>query len=115
MKHDFMAFQRQKKELNIKARVILNESARKSETVSFAYAQFHYIPDSNVTPTSTFVYGDNSAIIIWGENDKITPLSDAKAISKQIKNSKLYVIDGARHAPQFTHTKEVVNKIFEET
>ena len=54
-------------------------------------------------------------IIIWGENDKITPLSDAKAISKQIKNSKLYVIDGARHAPQFTHTKEVVNKIFEET
>jgi len=53
-------------------------------------------------------------IIIWGENDNITPLSDAKALSEQIKNSKLYVIDESRHAPQFTHTKEVVKKILEE-
>lgn len=53
-------------------------------------------------------------IIIWGENDNITPLSDAEVLSGKIKNSKLYVIDGAKHAPQFTHTKGVVNKILEE-
>ena len=81
MKHDFMAFQRRKKELNIKARVILNKSARRSETVSFAYTQFHYIPDSNVTPTSTFVYGVKSAIIIWGENP-VAIVINSKAVAK---------------------------------
>lgn len=81
MKHDFMAFQRRKKEQSIKARVILNESARKSETVSFAYTQFRYIPDSYATPTSTFVYGDNSAIIIWGENP-VAIVINSKAVAK---------------------------------
>ncbi|MCL5113689.1 MAG: alpha/beta hydrolase [Patescibacteria group bacterium] len=52
-------------------------------------------------------------IIIWGENDKATPLSDGKILNGKIKNSKLYVIDGAKHAPQFTHTKEVLTKIYE--
>ncbi len=81
MKHDFMVFQRRKKEQSIKARVILNESARKSETISFAYTQFRYIPNSYATPTSTFVYGDNSAIIIWGENP-VAIVINSKAIAK---------------------------------
>lgn len=81
MKHDFMAFQRRKKERNIKARVILSESARKSETVSFAYTQFRYIPDSYATPTSTFVYGDHSTIIIWGEIP-VAIVINSKAVAK---------------------------------
>lgn len=81
MKHDFLAFQRRKKEQSIKARVILNKSARKSETVSFAYTQFRYIPDSYATPTSTFVYGDYSAIIIWGENP-VAIVINSRAVAK---------------------------------
>lgn len=81
MKHDFIAFQRRKKERSIRARVILNESARKSETVSFAYTQFRYIPDLYATPTSTFVYGDHSAIIIWGENP-VAIVINSKAVAK---------------------------------
>ena len=46
-------------------------------------------------------------LIIWGELDKVTPLSDGKIMHKFIKNSKLYIVKGAKHAPHFTHTEEV--------
>ncbi len=53
-------------------------------------------------------------LIIWGEKDKSTPLSDGKLIHKLIKNSKFFVIKGAKHSPQFTHTNEVCQKIVAE-
>ncbi len=46
-------------------------------------------------------------ILIWGQNDKITPLSDGKLMNKLIANSKLIVINNARHAPFYTNPKEV--------
>lgn len=49
--------------------------------------------------------------IIWGENDHTTPLSDGKKINKAIKDSKFFVINSARHAPQFTNTKEFVDLV----
>lgn len=52
-------------------------------------------------------------LIIWGEQDTITPLSDGFIINKFIKNSKLKIINEARHSPQFTNPKEVA-KIFYE-
>lgn len=53
-------------------------------------------------------------LIIWGEQDKATPLSDGKLMHKLIKGSKIFIINTARHSPQFTHVSEVVNKILEE-
>ena len=53
-------------------------------------------------------------LIIWGQHDKSTPLSDGKLMHRLIKNSKLSVINGARHSPQFTNTKEVCQEILEE-
>lgn len=52
-------------------------------------------------------------LIIWGRQDKITPLSDGLTMHKLIKNSQLEVIDEARHSPQFTHPEEVAKKIHE--
>lgn len=49
--------------------------------------------------------------IIWGEQDRITPLADAKTLNNAIKNSTLHIIDGARHAPHFTHSKQLVDII----
>lgn len=46
-------------------------------------------------------------IIIWGQDDKITPVSDGKILSEKIVNSKLHIIDDARHSPQFTHPQQV--------
>lgn len=49
--------------------------------------------------------------IIWGENDKITPVSDGQLIHKLIKNSKLIIIKSAKHSPQFTNPNEVLNEM----
>lgn len=51
--------------------------------------------------------------IIWGRNDDITPLKDGILMNKLIRNSKIYIIDGAGHSPQFTHTEKVLDIIYE--
>lgn len=56
-----------------------------------------------------------ATVIIWGENDKITPLSDAKVMHSLIRNSTLHIIKDARHSPMFTHTREVVTEILSVT
>lgn len=50
-------------------------------------------------------------IIVWGQDDKITPVSDGKILSERIVNSKLYIINDARHSPQFTHPQQVCDII----
>lgn len=51
------------------------------------------------------------AIIIWGQDDRITPVSDGKILNAKIKNSRLFLIKQARHSPQFTHPKQVCDII----
>lgn len=46
-------------------------------------------------------------LIIWGKNDKVTPLADGYKMNSLISGSKLEIINDARHSPQFTHPKEV--------
>ncbi|MDP2909831.1 MAG: alpha/beta hydrolase [bacterium] len=50
-------------------------------------------------------------IIIWGEKDDITPLSQAKLINSKIKNSKLFIIPNQGHALQLTAHKELCSYI----
>lgn len=47
-------------------------------------------------------------LIILGREDKTTPLSDGLLMNKLIKNSRLEIIQDARHSPMFTNAKEVV-------
>jgi pimeloyl-ACP methyl ester carboxylesterase len=63
--------------------------------------------DLNISQIST------PTLIIWGRDDKITPLSDGILMNKLIKNSKLETIDEAKHSPMYTNAKEVVDKICE--
>jgi pimeloyl-ACP methyl ester carboxylesterase len=49
--------------------------------------------------------------IIWGAEDRVTPLSDGEVIHKGIMGSTLHVVNGARHSPMFTHVEEVVEII----
>jgi len=53
-------------------------------------------------------------IIIWGRDDKTTPTSDGKILNAKIKDSKLFLIDGAKHSPQFTHPQQVTDIILKE-
>lgn len=81
MKHDFILFQKQKKDKKIEARVILSESSRKTEQVKLAYTNFKFIPNEFTAPTTTFVYGENIAIIIWGENPIATLIKSSEVSS----------------------------------
>ena len=50
-------------------------------------------------------------IIIWGQDDRVTPVSDGKILNVKIKNSRLFLIKGARHSPQFTHSEQLTEII----
>lgn len=50
-------------------------------------------------------------LIIWGENDKITPISDAELMHKLISGSKLEIVKNARHSPFYTNPEEVMEII----
>ncbi len=52
-------------------------------------------------------------LIIWGREDKATPLADGELMHKLIATSQLNIINGARHSPHFTHTKEVCDAIIQ--
>ncbi len=53
-------------------------------------------------------------LIIWGAQDKSTPLSDAKVMHAGIVHSRLFVISAAGHSPHITHPEEVVGEIVKE-
>ena len=46
-------------------------------------------------------------LIIWGNNDKVTPVSDGEKIHKFVSGSKFKIIETAKHSPQFTNPDEV--------
>lgn len=50
-------------------------------------------------------------LIIWGSQDKITPLSDGQTMHRLIKSSTLHTVAAAKHSPQFTHPKLVMQSI----
>ena len=54
---------------------------------------------------------ETSTLIIWGREDKITPLSNGILMNSLIKNSRLEIIDNARHSPMFTNPKHVADLI----
>ena len=85
MKHDFVAFQKRKKELKIKAKVILSESSKRTEQVKLAYSTFKYIPNEFTAPTTTFVYGNKTAAIVWSEIP-IATLITSKEVAESYKN-----------------------------
>ena len=52
-------------------------------------------------------------LIIWGEKDKITPLSDAYLMRKEIKFSQLEILNGIGHTPHLEDPELLANKIKE--
>ena len=50
-------------------------------------------------------------LLIWGKDDKIVSVKVAYGMDKLIKNSKLVVINNARHAVSWTHPKEFADEV----
>ena len=70
MDHDYLLFQKEKKKRNIKSRVVIGKSARNNPYIKRAHARFRYIDDKYMTPTTTWIYKDCIAIVIWS----LTPI-----------------------------------------
>lgn len=50
--------------------------------------------------------------IVWGRNDPMTPLKDAYTMQKKLAQAhEPYVIDDARHGPQFSHAQQVADYV----
>lgn len=47
-------------------------------------------------------------LIIWGQKDTMTPLTDGKLFNQRINNSQLKVVADAKHSPQYTHLEETI-------
>ncbi len=52
-------------------------------------------------------------IILWGQKDAVTPLSDAQFIHERIRNSKLVVLPNVQHSLQLEAPEMLVQKILE--
>ncbi len=63
--------------------------------------------DKSIDPSKTTM----PTVLIWGKDDTATPLWAGNKLQHAIPHSKLFVIDGARHAPQYTHTAQFVDII----
>lgn len=63
--------------------------------------------------TKYIKYIKSETIIIWGEHDKDTPLSDAYKIKKSIKNSALIILKKASHF-SYLQYPYLVNRILKE-
>jgi pimeloyl-ACP methyl ester carboxylesterase len=50
-------------------------------------------------------------LIVWGQNDKSTPLSDAKKLNELIKGSKLEIIKDSGHSPNVHKPEELAHAI----
>lgn len=54
---------------------------------------------------------DMPCLIIWGEDDQVTPVEDGVLFQQEIDNSELKIIKGARHNPYKTNPVEVSESI----
>lgn len=52
-----------------------------------------------------------NSLIIWGRQDKATPVKDAYVLGSILKPSRTHVIDDAGHSPHRTHTEAVGKSI----
>jgi len=48
-------------------------------------------------------------LIIWGSEDNVVDPKYARIFNSEIKNSRLSVIQGAKHTPHYTNSKEVAD------
>lgn len=54
---------------------------------------------------------ETATVLIWGKNDRSTPLEDGRLMDKKIANSKLFIIEEANHSAPYNNAEEFA-KVF---
>lgn len=68
LKFYYPQYQKKKVENGIKCRAIYSENERHEDFVKEFVGEVRFLPTEFVNPTTTIIYGDKVAIIIWKEN-----------------------------------------------
>jgi len=68
LKFYYLQYQKKKVENGIKCRAIYSENERNEDFVQEFVGEVRFLPKEFVNPTTTIIYGDKVAIIIWKEN-----------------------------------------------
>lgn len=65
----FIHWQNRRVSAKIKLRILYSESVKKeNREKELKLAEIRYTPNINVTPSTTFIYGDKVAVLMWSDN-----------------------------------------------
>ena len=81
----FEQFQRIKKSLKIRTKLLVSERLKKSDTVKLTYGKIRFLKKEYDTPISTIIYGNKVAIIIWTD-EPIGFITKGEEITESFKN-----------------------------
>jgi len=78
--------QERKKLLKIKTRAILNIESKKKPVAKYVHANVKYTIFRHPSPTSTWIYGDNVAIVIWDAEPILITHISSKEVADSYKS-----------------------------
>lgn len=100
---------KQKRSLYLKKLINIFGSTDYKSLNSNMYNTFKNIVNEDLTYSIKNI--NVPTLLIWGKNDKDTPLKDGIKFHKYINNSKLEIIDNAAHFPYLNYPSKINNLI----
>lgn len=85
LKSYFFQFQKRKKELGIKTRLIVSERVKGTDIETTVPGERKFIPQEYESPISTIIFGDKVATFVWTENP-IAFLIESKEAADSYRN-----------------------------
>ena len=86
---------------------------KKIQETAFAYSNISF--DVVMNMTEPLLKPAVPTLLLWGAQDGLAPLKQARALQKWIPDAKLITISGAGHMPQVEHPQEFVAAIMKMT
>jgi pimeloyl-ACP methyl ester carboxylesterase len=83
------------------------EDAR-AETARLAWQPYMFNPSLPHLLEGT---ANNPALIVWGREDKVVPISAANVYQKSMKNAHTLLIDGCGHRPEVEKSEQFIKEV----
>jgi pimeloyl-ACP methyl ester carboxylesterase len=54
---------------------------------------------------------NNPALLVWGRDDKVVPISAAQVYQKSMKNAHTLLLDGCGHRPEVEKSEQFIKEV----